>query len=59
MGRPRHPERHDWHQTLAARQNAPVKRGKLGQLINNLFHRSGDVSDKRGGFHRRTLDWVQ
>ena len=32
MGRPRHPERHDRHQALAARQDTAVKRREFGKL---------------------------
>jgi hypothetical protein len=57
MGRPRHPERHDRHQTLAAGQNATVQRRKLRQCVNSLLDRSRDMSTKWRGFHRGTMVW--
>jgi hypothetical protein len=51
MRRPRHPERHDRHEALAAGQHAAVLRRDLGQNLQRLIERPRHVADERRGLH--------
>ena len=53
MARPRQPERHGGHETLAAGQDAAVLGGQLRQQGDGFLDGGGRVIEKWSGFHWR------